>query len=119
MLLIVSINQQKIKHKLLKRFFFYAKISCMGILVNLNDDRSELQKRIAADLQERTEGNGKTVVKSRKIDLEPEDIDGVEDSAYMKGYTKSKALNLNTTWLTLLGLLLIAAVVIVILLVVG
>lgn len=48
----------------------------MGIIVNQDDRRSELQKRIAAELAE----------KAKKKNTQISDMpDGVDDSAYMEG----------------------------------
>lgn len=84
--------------------------------MNLKDERSELQKRIAAELKEKTEGSGKRVIKSRRdVDLEPEDVDGVEDSEYIRDYSQSKTLNLDKTWLILIGGVVISIIVIIVL----
>jgi uncharacterized integral membrane protein len=91
----------------------------MGILVNLNDNRSELQKRIAAELKEKTEGGGKVAAKSKQVNLEPEDVDGVEDSVYIKDYATSKTLNLDKTWLVLIGGGILVVIIIIVLAVVG
>lgn len=118
MLLIVPDNFQKIKHKHLKRAF-YVKILHMGIIVNLDDERSQLQKRIAAELKRKNESGNKAVVKIQKANLEPEDVDGVEDSVYIKGYTKSKTLNLDKTWLILIGGGVVVVVIVIILALIG
>ena len=55
----------------------------MGILVNNpNEQRSQLQERVAAELQERLRE------KARSADLP----DGVEDSAYIKGTKQTTTL---------------------------
>jgi hypothetical protein len=91
----------------------------MGIITNLNDQRSELQKRIAADLDAKAKSKSKVVRRSRKVDLEPEDLDGVEDSAYIEGYEKSRTLNLNRTWLILISVAVFAVVLIAVLAMAG
>ena len=91
----------------------------MGIIVNLKDDRSELQRRIAAELQEKNEGGSKVTEKIKKTSLKSEDIDGVEDSAYVSGYAKSKTLNLDKTWLVLIGGVVLVVMVIIVLAMVG
>lgn len=50
----------------------------MALFVNQNHERTELQQRLAAELQEKT----------RKKALETDQTDGVTDSAYLKD-TKS------------------------------
>jgi hypothetical protein len=87
----------------------------MGILVKMDDERSELQKRITAELQEKTRKSSKPAAKSRRVELEPEDVDGVEDSAYIKDYSTSKTLNLDKTWLILIGSLVVVIVLIIVL----
>ncbi len=52
----------------------------MGLLINKQEQRSELQERIAAELRE----------KSARTNLpENKDLDNVEDLAYMKGTTQA------------------------------
>jgi hypothetical protein len=48
----------------------------MGIIVNQQDNRTELQKRIAAELSEKAK---------KKHDPKGDLVDGVEDSAYIEG----------------------------------
>jgi len=104
----------------MKKLSKYDNIWNMGILVNLNDDRSELQKRIAAELDQKTKGKNKRVIKSRKdYDLEPEDIDGVDDMEYVKDYAQSKTLNLDKTWWVLIGGGIVVIIVIIVLAVTG
>ncbi len=50
----------------------------MALFVNQNHEKTELQQRVAAELQE----------KARRKALEADQPDGVTDSAYLKG-TKS------------------------------
>ena len=92
----------------------------MSILVNLKDTRSDLQKRIAAEMDEKTKGGGKKpVIKSKKVDLEPEGIDGVDDSEYIKGYEQSRVLSLDKTWLILIGGIILIILIIIILAIIG
>jgi len=90
----------------------------MGIIINLKDNRSELQKRIASELEGKAKGDGDKP-KTRHVDLEPEGIDGVEDAAYISGYSKSKALNLDKTWLTLIVMGTLVVVVVIVLMIVS
>jgi hypothetical protein len=55
----------------------------MGIIVNQQDNRSELQKRIAQELSEKAKKKNEP-----KGDLP----DGVEDSAYIEGTKKTTGL---------------------------
>jgi hypothetical protein len=74
----------------------------MSLFIRQDENRSELQTRIAAELQE----------KARKKAKEAELPDGVKDSAYIKG-TKQTA---STAWIWIVGLFfgLIAIVMLVI-----
>ncbi|MFZ2544998.1 MAG: hypothetical protein WAW80_03400 [Candidatus Saccharimonadales bacterium] len=55
----------------------------MGIIVNQNDNRSELQKKIATELSD----------KAKKKEVEKHDRpDGVDDSAYMEGTKQTTSL---------------------------
>lgn len=61
----------------------------MGIIVNRDENRTELQKRIAAELTE----------KAKKKNRQAVDMpDGVEDSAYVKGTKQTTSL----AWLWIL-----------------
>ena len=64
----------------------------MGLYVRKDDQRSKLQERIAAELQEKAKKN---------TDIEPTTIDGVDDSGYMDN-TKSSS-GLLGVWLALLA----------------
>ena len=55
----------------------------MGIIMNQRDDRTELQKRIAAELAEKDKKR-----KARQDELP----DGVEDSAYIEGTKQTTSL---------------------------
>lgn len=68
----------------------------MGIIFNQQDNRSELQKKIAAELAEKAK---------KKHDATHDLPDGVEDSAYIEG-TK------HTTSLAWVWMLIVAAVVV-------
>lgn len=74
----------------------------MGLFVNQQDRRSELQERIAADLREKA-----------KRDKLREDaaIDGVEDVKFIEGTKQTTSL----AWAWLLIVLLIGALVTIIL----
>ena len=68
----------------------------MGLIVNQQDNRSELQKKVAAELAE----------KAKKKHEATHDLpDGVEDSAYMEGTKQTTSL----AWVWLL--IVIAAIV--------
>lgn len=54
----------------------------MALFVRQDENRTELQERIAAELQE----------KARKRALEADQPDGVEDSNYMKGTKQTTSL---------------------------
>lgn len=72
----------------------------MGIIVNQEDNRTELQKRIAADLTDKD--------KKRKArqDAMP---DGVEDSAYIEGTKKTTSLA--WVWVVIVVVAVVTAVV--------
>lgn len=67
-----------------------------------NENRTELQKRIAAELQER----------AKQKSLETERPDGVDDSAYLRGTKETTSLA--WAWV-LIGIAIIAIVVWVVL----
>ena len=69
----------------------------MALFIRQNDNRSQLQERLAAELQERAKQ------KAQKADLP----DGVEDSAYIKD-TKS------TTSLAWVWILVVLAIIILV-----
>lgn len=71
----------------------------MGIIVNQQDNRSELQKRIAAELSEKAK---------KKDDPKGELPDGVDDSAYIEGMKKTTSLA--WVWILLLVIAIIATV---------
>lgn len=54
----------------------------MALYVRQSDDRSELQKRLATELQE----------KAKKKALEAERPDGVSDSSYLEGTKQTTSL---------------------------
>lgn len=54
----------------------------MALHIRQDDKQSELQRRIAAELQD----------KARKRDLEPENPDGVDDSRYIEGTKQTTSL---------------------------
>lgn len=69
----------------------------MGIIVNQEDNRTELQKRIATELSEKAK---------KKHEPKGDRPDGVDDSAYIQGTTQ-------TTRMAWIWILLIAIVVVV------
>ena len=71
----------------------------MGILVEKDEDRSELSRRINADLRERA-------VRSSK----QEDVDLVEDSEYLKNTSKTNRFS----WFWFILVFLAAAALVVI-----
>ena len=72
----------------------------MGIIVNQDDRRTELQKRIAAELTEKAK---------KKSDPLADMPDGVDDSAYMEG--TSTTSRFAWVWILLIGLIVIGAVI--------
>lgn len=55
----------------------------MALFIQKNDDRSELQRRLAAELSEKAKAKAK---------LEAQPNDGVEDSAYIEGTKQTTSL---------------------------
>lgn len=74
----------------------------MSLFMKQNENRTELQKRIAAELQER----------AKQKSLETERPDGVDDSAYLRGTKETTSLA--WAWV-LIGIAIIAIVVWVVL----
>ncbi|MCA9327664.1 hypothetical protein KDA14_04005 [Candidatus Saccharibacteria bacterium] len=72
----------------------------MGIIVNQQDNRSELQKKIAAELSEKAK---------KKHDATHDLPDGVEDSAYIQGTKHTTSLA--WVWVLLVVVAVVAAVV--------
>jgi hypothetical protein len=72
----------------------------MGIIVNQQDNRTELQKKIAAELSEKAKKKSKP---SGKI------VDGVDDSAYMEGTKQTTSLA--WVWLLIFAIAAIGVVV--------
>lgn len=72
----------------------------MGIIVNQQDNRTELQKKIAAELADKAK---------KKKAREDELPDGVEDSAYIENTQHTGKLA--WVWILLVVVLVIAAVV--------
>ena len=64
----------------------------MALLQKQQEDRSELQKRIGTELQEKLR---------KRAELEPNAPDGVADSVYMEN--KKESTPLMWLWLTLLA----------------
>ena len=75
----------------------------MALFIRQDENRSELQTRIAAELQE----------KARKKAKEAELPDGVKDSAYIKGTTQTS----RSAWIWIVGLFF--ALVAIIMLIIG
>jgi hypothetical protein len=67
----------------------------MALFIQKNDERSELQQRLAAELQAKARAKAK---------IENDRVDGVKDSAYLQG-TKQ------TTSLAWLWILVVAAII--------
>lgn len=57
----------------------------MALFMNQNNDRSELQKRIAAELQEKA--------RKKAIGGDKDRPDGVEDSAYLENTKRTTTLD--------------------------
>lgn len=74
--------------------------NCMGIIVNQQDNRSELQKRIAAELTDKAK---------KKKTNEAELPDGVEDSRYIEN-TKTTT-SLAWVWAVIVLVAVVALVV--------
>ena len=55
----------------------------MGLFIQKDDNRSELQQRIAAELQAKAK---------RRTENEDTPVDGVEDSEYLKGTKRTTSL---------------------------
>lgn len=72
----------------------------MGIIVNQDDRRSELQKRIAAELTEKAK---------KKNQPAAELPDGIDDSAYMEG--TSITGRFAWVWILLIGAVVVGAVI--------
>ena len=56
----------------------------MALFVNQKDERTELQKRIAAELAEKA--------KKKSLEADAERPDGVADSAYLEGTKRTTSL---------------------------
>jgi hypothetical protein len=72
---------------------------CMALFIRQDDERSELQKQVAAELQRKARDN------SLKAADRP---DGVDDSQYIKG-TKSTS---SSAWVWIVGLVIIIGIII-------
>jgi hypothetical protein len=72
----------------------------MGIIVNQEDNRTDLQKRIATELADKDKKR-----KARQDELP----DGVEDSAYIEGTTHTTRYA--WVWILLIAVIVIGAVV--------
>lgn len=57
----------------------------MGMFINQQESRSELQERIAAELKAKAE-------QKSKLESAPKDRDEIEDSAYVQGYKRTTTL---------------------------
>ncbi len=71
----------------------------MGILVEKDEDKSELSRRISADLRERAAKSSKQ-----------EDYDGVEDSEYLRNTRKTNSFS----WFWFILVFLAAAALVII-----
>ncbi len=72
----------------------------MGIIVNQENNRSELQKRIAAELSEKAK---------KKNEPKGERPDGVDDSAYIQDTTQTTRAA--WVWILIIVAVVVAAVV--------
>jgi hypothetical protein len=79
--------------------FLQCIIEHMGIIVNQEDNRTELQKRIAAELTD------KDKKRKARTDKMP---DGVDDSAYIEGTKQTTSLA--WVWIVIVVVAVIAAV---------
>lgn len=71
----------------------------MGIIFNQQDNRSELQKKIAAELTE----------KAKKKRSTPSDLpDGVDDSAYIEG--SKTTTSLAWVWVLIVAFVVVGAI---------
>lgn len=83
----------------------------MSLFIQNTERSSELQKRITAELTD--------MAKKKSIGPKPKDIDGVNDSEYIKDLQQSKIFKLNPTWWVLILLTAIVVMVIIVLAVKG
>ena len=74
----------------------------MGVIVSKDQDRTKLQKRITADLRNRSQ-----TARSGEVDKEP---DFAEDSAYVKDLKKTGRFS--WIWIILIVLAIIALIII-------
>ena len=72
----------------------------MGIILNQEDNRTELQKRIAAELTDKDKKR-----KARQDELP----DGVEDSAYIENTKKTTSLA--WVWIVIIAVVVIGAII--------
>ena len=75
----------------------------MALFITQDSDRSELQKRLETELQEKLK---------KRAELENKTPDGVEDSAYMEG--KKSTTSIAWVWFLLLGAFLLISLWIII-----
>lgn len=73
----------------------------MALFIRQNEERSELQQRIAAELQEKA-----------RVRAESENkLDNIEDSQYLQGTKRTTSLA--WVWLVVVGLTIAAVVIII------
>lgn len=72
----------------------------MGIIVKQDDRRTELQKRIAAELADKAKKKGDPLA---------DRPDGIDDSAYMENTTTTSRIA--WVWILLIGAIVVGAVV--------
>lgn len=70
----------------------------MALFIKQDSDRSELQKRLETELQEKLK---------KRAELENNPPDGVEDSAYMEG--KKSTTSIAWVWFFMLGAFLLVS----------
>lgn len=80
----------------------------MGLYVRRDEERSDLQKKIAADLREKSKKNS-----NQFGDIEQQEIDGVEDSGYIEGTKQSSSLL--GVWVVLLGAGIATVIILIVL----
>lgn len=83
----------------------------MSLFIQNAGRSSELQKRITAELTD--------MAKKKSVSPKPKDVDGVDDSEYVKDLQKSKIFELSPTWWVLIVLTIIAVITVIVLAVNG
>ena len=76
----------------------------MALFIRQDEERSQLQERIAAELRERNKA---------KTDFDVTPPDGIEDTQFLQGTKKTTSLG--WLWLLVIGLVFVAIIVLIIL----